>query len=569
MLPVTDPKGQVTDYDYDALDRVTQLKFQGGSSIVNVYDDGGRLTRTDNKAGPGPLDPVETVTYGYDRLNRQTTKSVGGVTFTSVFDGVGNLLSITDTGVTPVTVNYEYDGANRLSALVEPGGARTTFGYDLAYRRNLITYPNGVTQSTVYDDDGKVTSIEGKKGTTVLTNFAYDYRKPTGEPTSLVYKMTDSSGDTIYKYDQMERLTEAATPGGIFNYSFDGNGNRLRSSINGAAETFYAVNAADQLCHTASAQAACGSAPAGAQTYQYDSNGNLSGQSDGRVLTYNSKDQTTSFKPGGLLAQTTNMTYLGTGQSERTTAGGSTFKNGPLGLAIHSSGLLSTTNYVRTPEGDLVSLRNGLTAYYYLFDRLGTVVALTDASGNAVNRYFYDPYGNYLVGTTEAVANPWQYAGGFKDAFSGYYKFGARYYDPVIGRWTQPDPSGQDANSYVYAGSNPANFVDPSGLDWIDWLKDHTKILIPTWRRTANGRIVKIRIHVVDRHGGGPTHMNIDFEQIGGTNFHFYYRNFFPNIGKAVASVSKLNPALYIPIPGSLVCESTPSRCEKADDYSA
>ncbi|MGQ0680518.1 MAG: RHS repeat-associated core domain-containing protein, partial [Actinomycetota bacterium] len=60
--------------------------------------------------------------------------------------------------------------------------------------------------------------------------------------------------------------------------------------------------------------------------------------------------------------------------------------------------------------------------------------------------------------------NPWQFAGGFKDAFSGYYKFGARYYDPVIGRWTQPDPSGMDANSYAYAGSNPANFVDPSGL---------------------------------------------------------------------------------------------------------
>ncbi|MGQ0680077.1 MAG: RHS repeat-associated core domain-containing protein, partial [Actinomycetota bacterium] len=219
----------------------------------------------------------------------------------------------------------------------------------------------------------------------------------------------------------------------------------------------------------------CGSAPSGATTFQYDPNGNLTGQSDGRVLSYNSKDQTTSFKAGGALSPTTSMSYLGVGQAERTSAGGSSFKNGPLGLAIHSSGLLSTTNYVRDPDGGLVSLRNGSGAYFYLFDRLGSVVALTDASGNPVNRYFYDPYGNYLVGTTEAVANPWQYAGGFKDAFSGYYKFGARYYDPVTGRWTQPDPSGMDANSYAYAGSNPVNFVDSSGLKIVDGIKKAAK----------------------------------------------------------------------------------------------
>ncbi|MGQ0680032.1 MAG: RHS repeat-associated core domain-containing protein [Actinomycetota bacterium] len=53
-----------------------------------------------------------------------------------------------------------------------------------------------------------------------------------------------------------------------------------------------------------------------------------------------------------------------------------------------------------------------------------------------------------------------------KDSFSGYYKFGARYYDPTLGRWTQMDPSGQDANSYAYAGSNPVNFVYPSGLSF-------------------------------------------------------------------------------------------------------
>jgi RHS repeat-associated protein len=490
---ITDAKGQITLIGYDAMDRVTSTTFDGGSSIVNVFDDAGRLTRRDDKSGPGLLDPVETTLFGYDRLNRQITKTtpttslglLGSVTFTSVFDGVGNLMSLTDTTTgTPKAVAYEYDAVNRLKAVVEPGGARTTYDYDAAYRRNKITYPNGVTQTTVYDKDGKVTSIVGAKGPTVLTSFTYNYVKPaTGSdpaiPTDLVYETVDSSGTTTFKYDEMERLTEAATPGGTFNFTLDGNANRIRSSNNGTTETRYAVNKADQLCYSEQGpgsdiptlQQTCAATtnPVGASTYQFDLNGNLTGQSDGRTLGYNSKDQNITFKPGGALAVTTEMAYVNSGQTERTQAGGSTYKDGPLGLASNSSGPLgplvqTTTDYIRDPEGGLVSLRNGSTSYYYLFDRLGSVVALTDAAGVAVNKYFYDPFGNYLVNTVEAVANPWQFAGGFKDAFSGYYKFGARYYDPVIGRWTQPDPSGQDANSYAYAGGNPANFVDPSGL---------------------------------------------------------------------------------------------------------
>ncbi|MGQ0680029.1 MAG: RHS repeat-associated core domain-containing protein [Actinomycetota bacterium] len=484
MTKMTDAKAQATTYTYDALDRLTQITHAGGSAIINTYDSGGRLTRRDDKTGPGLLDPVYTTRFGYDTLNRQTSKVspttllglLGSTTFTSTFDGVGNLKSITDPSG---TVTYSYDGANRLVSLVEPEGETTTFGYDAAYRPNVIAYPNGVSQTTVYDQDGKVTGITGKLGATTLTSFAYDYSLPDGTPTDMVQKLTDASGTTSLQYDQLDRLTQAATPGGTFNFKLDGNANRLRSSINATTETRYALNRADQLCYSvqgpgediATVQHSCAAttSPQGAHTYQYDLNGNLTGQSDGRVLSYNSLDQNVSFKPAGLLALATPMSYLNSGQTERTQAGDQSFKDGPLGLSVATTGLLAplglgtTINYVRTPNGDLVSRRTGTTAHYYLFDRLGSVVALTDGQGNALNRYFYDPFGNYLVGTTEQVPQPWQFAAGFKDAFSGYYKFGTRYYDPTLGRWTQMDPSGQDANSYAYAGSNPVNFVDPTG----------------------------------------------------------------------------------------------------------
>jgi RHS repeat-associated protein len=55
------------------------------------------------------------------------------------------------------------------------------------------------------------------------------------------------------------------------------------------------------------------------------------------------------------------------------------------------------------------------------------------------------------------------------------YKFGTRYYDPSLGRWTQQDPVGGSlgdlnaANRYTYADDNPVNVTDPTGLSVCGW----------------------------------------------------------------------------------------------------
>jgi RHS repeat-associated protein len=65
--------------------------------------------------------------------------------------------------------------------------------------------------------------------------------------------------------------------------------------------------------------------------------------------------------------------------------------------------------------------------------------------------------------------NAWRYASGYYDVSTGLYKFGIRYYDPAIGRWTQRDPVGGSlaetvkANPYVYVDDDPVNMVNPSG----------------------------------------------------------------------------------------------------------
>jgi RHS repeat-associated protein len=173
------------------------------------------------------------------------------------------------------------------------------------------------------------------------------------------------------------------------------------------------------------------------------------------------KDQTTSItKPGG--SALSPLVYAGADQTQRTQAATTSFNNSALGVAsATSSG--GTDFYTRDNQGTLVSPRAASgSRYYYLFDGLGSVVGLVNSSGSKVNSYSYDPYGMQLS-ATGTVANPWRYAGGQFDSQTGLTKFGARYYDPDLSRFTQRDPSGLDL-PYAYAGCDPVNNVDPTGF---------------------------------------------------------------------------------------------------------
>jgi RHS repeat-associated protein len=84
---------------------------------------------------------------------------------------------------------------------------------------------------------------------------------------------------------------------------------------------------------------------------------------------------------------------------------------------------------------------------------------MADETGTKVNEYHYSPHG--VDGTfTEKVSQPYRYVGGYQDPI-GLYHFAARYYDPRIGRFSSPDPSGQEKNPYLYAEG------DPSGLAFL------------------------------------------------------------------------------------------------------
>jgi RHS repeat-associated protein len=111
------------------------------------------------------------------------------------------------------------------------------------------------------------------------------------------------------------------------------------------------------------------------------------------------------------------------------------------------------------------SITDGLR--YYHADHLGSSTAITNADGSQVLLSTgYTPYGSSAYSTGSATIK-YQYTGQEKDA-CGLMYYNARYYDPELGRFIQPDTMLDGLNRYTYCGGNPIVYSDPSGhvVEW-------------------------------------------------------------------------------------------------------
>ncbi len=104
------------------------------------------------------------------------------------------------------------------------------------------------------------------------------------------------------------------------------------------------------------------------------------------------------------------------------------------------------------------------TYYHYASDEMGSITHVTDSENEEIlNHYEYDAWGNLTV-CEEKVQNCFRFNGQQYDPISQQYYLRARYYNPVIGRFTQEDSYNVDGlNLYAYCRNNPVSYVDPSG----------------------------------------------------------------------------------------------------------
>jgi RHS repeat-associated protein len=108
----------------------------------------------------------------------------------------------------------------------------------------------------------------------------------------------------------------------------------------------------------------------------------------------------------------------------------------------------------------------GSNPEYFVYNAIGSTVALTDSTGVITDTKLYEAFGGVVQSTGTSSENR-----GFctkeKDSSIDLVNFGFRYFDENLGRFTTRDPAGypDGPNNYLYCHNNPINFIDPLGLE--------------------------------------------------------------------------------------------------------
>lgn len=211
---------------------------------------------------------------------------------------------------------------------------------------------------------------------------------------------------------------------------------------------------------------------AAAINYTYDANGNMT--SDGtRCFEYDDANQLKKVKSCG--NNQTIAEYLYDHNGKRIVK--KEFENGTLKHTIYSPtdeyetkkfpvGTTQNTTYYKVNDEVVAKKNPDGTINYFHNDHLGSTSVLTNQSGQVVEKTSYEPYGEVKAGGTKSK---WGYTGQEKDSETGLNYYDARYYDPHIHRFTQPDEiihdpyNPQDLNRYAYVRNNPLKYTDPTG----------------------------------------------------------------------------------------------------------
>jgi RHS repeat-associated protein len=434
-------------YHYNAASQLTQVEYPD-SSVTYTYDaNGNRISMQDE---------VSSAVYVYDARNRQAseTKTIDGTDYTLsyMYDAASNLLSITYPNGT--VINQNYDDLNRITSV--EGYAQ--FSWDENSQIEKIVYQNGVTTNYTYDVLNRPTQVRTMKNGSDLLNLNYLY-----DPAGNILQIRDTPNDSLqeqwdYSYDSLNRLVTAV--GGpvesayLLNYTYDATGNRIQLN-----NTLYTYNEMNELL-TQQGDINC--------TYTYDEYGNCITK-DG-VTTwdyyYDHENRLSSVTENGQVTQ--QYVYDGDGKRIKKTDSESVriyIYSGlnvlyEVNMTTHMDGV-----YIYGPTGRIAKKVNDIIEYYHT-DHLGSTRLTTSENGAPVTEVRYKPFGKQTSTTEEQYT----YNGKELDT-TGFYYYGARYYDPETGRFLTRDPlngtkvSPQTLNRYVYCLNNPLVYIDPAGTE--------------------------------------------------------------------------------------------------------
>lgn len=419
----------------------------------------------------GAIEGVNRTMDGMESLKTYSRKDI-----------YGNELSVTYPN--GLSIHYIRDAKNRVTH-VRKGSTTGIILAKMAYdaRDNLtsVTYANGITTEYDYDLAGRVTRIASHKGEKYVLDDRYSY-DALGNKISVTHQ---DGSKASYDYDGMNRLTQAkyfknmaVTPYDTQEYGYDVDGNRT-SYKDSIKEIQYVMESKDGTrisnrvaAYTVSQQGK----PSITVQFEY-AMGNLVKQTESQngvaVLT-----KTFVYDPNNRLTKATvkdertgfqtdsTYTYDYAGRREQVSVNGAKSYYG-YGESLDPLVRVNEKNEIEAAYIYVGSRRLGViegdTLSFFHADELGNTLKTTDDTGSVTQTVRYDPFGNvnFLNGPSE---NRYLFAGKPYDEATGLIYFGARYYDPQLGRFITRDPVGQGFNHYVYADNNPLVNRDVFGL---------------------------------------------------------------------------------------------------------
>ena len=283
VLSSTDPKGNVTSYQYDVLTRRTRVNYPLQGYVSYSYNDVGNYVEITNENG---LDTRQV----YDGLGRLSTveRFSGGVFYsnaTTVYNWMNKVNRQTD----PLGNSYQnqYDALGRITRIIKPDGNSTQLSYNDVNSQVISSDEYGNQRCTIRDFLGRTVSVIEYSdatchprtigGYTYVTNYSYD------SVGNLKSVLTANGQNTTYTYDNLNRAVEMSYPDGTFQSStYDSIGNVVGTTDRNNVATLYSYDSIGRL-QTATH---CG-ATVISESYTYDKAGNIiSSQNQNATISY-------------------------------------------------------------------------------------------------------------------------------------------------------------------------------------------------------------------------------------------------------------------------------------------
>ncbi len=498
MTEITDPLNQITkqvwnargektkttdaltanvDQTFDGNGNKTQLKNRRGKTFITVFDDANRTTSIKTPTNKTTsttywnndlvktiqepsgqtttftyngkdllstkVDPLGTITYGYDDSGMPETATEGSNVITRTYDERGRVKTykVTEAGVDQYLLQYKYGANNNLARVTYPDGKQVNYTYNSRNLMETVTDWRGKTTTYSYDRVGRVTGISRPNGTSA--SFSRDAASQLGG-------IRETAGGVLFSY---------------VGIGYD-DGSQIKTRVQAPL-----VNTAWQH-------------PATTATYD----------DDNRLLTFAgasvTHDSDGNMTNGPISPTSGAVALVYNSRNQLTNAGGISYAYDAEGVRRNSTDPGGTTRYVTdphtglsrvlvkiAPSGEKTFYVYGIGLLYevdeadssktYHFDQVGNTIVRTDETGNVIGRAAYSAYG-LSAWQQGDMATPFLSNGnqGVTTEASGLLYMRARYYSPYLMRFLNSDPIGFSGglNWYLFGDGNPISRSDASGL---------------------------------------------------------------------------------------------------------